>query len=111
MVEPNIVFSSDVLEMGVLVVQGIAGLSNFTLTNKSTIEMPLIIDIRSRKLKNENPDFIEYLKLALLDEEQQLEVIGMTQKTEEKAYEIANEGENLVGLEINEDEFDNSESD
>lgn len=84
--------------MGVLVVQGIAGVADFTLTNKSTIELPLVIDIRSRKLKNDNPEFIEYLKLLLLDEEQQLEVLGMTQKTEEHPYEVANEGENLVGL-------------
>jgi hypothetical protein len=58
--------------MGVLVVQGIAGVTDFTLTNKSPIELPLVIDIRSRKLKNDNPEFIEYLKLVLLDEEQKL---------------------------------------
>lgn len=97
--------------MGVLVVHGIAGSSNFTLVNKSPIELPLIIDIRSRKIKSENPEFIENLKLDLVDQEQQLEVIGMTQKTEENVDFIPNEGENLVGQEIDEDEFDNSESD
>lgn len=35
----------------------------------------------------------------------------MTQKTEENVEFIPNEGENLVGQEIDEDEFDNSESD
>jgi len=54
--------------LGVLVVHGIAGASEFTLINKSPIELPLIIDIRSKKLKSENPDFVEYLKLALLDQ-------------------------------------------
>jgi hypothetical protein len=54
-VEPNIVFSNEALDMGVLVVHGIAGSSNFTLVNKSPIELPLIIDIRSRKIKSENP--------------------------------------------------------
>lgn len=97
--------------MGVLVVHGIAGAANFTLVNKSPIELPLIIDIRSRKIKSENPEFIENLKLDLVDQEQQLEVVGMTQKTEENVDFIPNEGENLVGQEIDEDEFDNSESD
>jgi hypothetical protein len=49
--------------MGVLVVHGIAGASSFTLVNKSSIELPLIIDIRSKKIKSENPEFIENLKL------------------------------------------------
>jgi hypothetical protein len=54
-IEPSVVFSHEALDMGVLVVQGIAGLSTFTLVNKSAIEVPLIIDIRSRKIKSENP--------------------------------------------------------
>jgi len=41
--------------MGVLVVHGITGNQEFTLVNKSPIELPLIIDIRPKKLKNENP--------------------------------------------------------
>jgi hypothetical protein len=62
-IEPNIVFSHEALDMGVLVVHGIAGASSFTLVNKSSIELPLIIDIRSKKIKSENPEFIENLKL------------------------------------------------
>jgi hypothetical protein len=76
--------------MGVLVVHGIAGTSSFTLVNKSPIELPLVIDIRSKKIKSENPEFIENLKLELADQEQQLEMIGMTQKTEENVDFIPN---------------------
>ena len=47
-----IAFSRETLDMGVLVVHGIAGSQDFTLINKSPIELPLIIDIRSRKYKS-----------------------------------------------------------
>jgi hypothetical protein len=36
-IEPVIVFSQEELNLGVLVVHGISGTSNFTLTNKSQI--------------------------------------------------------------------------
>lgn len=51
-IEPMIAFSNEALNMGVLVVQGIAGISDFTLVNKSPIELPLIIDIRPKRLKS-----------------------------------------------------------
>jgi hypothetical protein len=50
-----IAFSKETLDMGVLVVHGIAGNQDFTLINKSPIELPLIIDIRPKRLKSDNP--------------------------------------------------------
>ena len=91
-IEPMIAFNRETLDMGVLVVHGIAGSSDFTLVNKSPIEIPLIIDIRPRKYKSENPEFIEDTKLTLLDDQEQLEVLGMTQKTEQNFYENPIEG-------------------
>jgi len=44
--------------MGILVVHGISGQSTFTLTNKTQIELPLIIDMRPRKVKSDNPEYI-----------------------------------------------------
>lgn len=51
-IEPMIAFSRETLDMGVLVVHGIAGSADYTLVNKSPIELPLIIDIRPRKYKS-----------------------------------------------------------
>ena len=68
-IEPMVAFSNETLEMGVLIVHGISGSHDFTLVNKSPIELPLIIDIRSKQYKSENPDFIENLKLTLLDDQ------------------------------------------
>ena len=55
--------------MGVLVVHGISGSSDFTLVNKSPIELPLLIDMRPKKFKSDNPDNIEHVKLTLLDDD------------------------------------------
>lgn len=54
-IQPKIVFSQEEIGLGILVVQGISGLKEFTLCNKSEIELPLIIDVRSRKYKSDNP--------------------------------------------------------
>ena len=90
--------------MGVLVVQGIAGTTDFTLANKSPIELPLIIDIRPSRLKSQNPAHIENLKLILNDSEEQLQVLGKTQASEDGHEGIVlAEGENLAGMEIDED--------
>ena len=91
-IEPMIAFNKETLEMGVLVVHGIAGTADFTLVNKSPIELPLIIDIRPRKYKSENPEFIEDTKLTLLDDQEQLDVLGMTQRTEQNFHENPIEG-------------------
>ena len=65
-------FSNENLDMGVLVVHGISGSSDFTLVNKSPIEMPLIIDMRPKKVKFDQPEHIEHVKLTLLDNDDQL---------------------------------------
>lgn len=101
-IEPMVAFSTETIDMGTLVVHGIAGSSDFTLVNKSPIELPLIIDIRPKRIKNENPEFIENLKLTLIDEEEHLDVLGKTQINEENPNDIVlMEGENLAGQEIN----------
>ena len=44
--------------MGVLVVQGIAGVGVLKLKNNSEIDMPLIIDLRPKYIKDTNPKHI-----------------------------------------------------
>lgn len=47
--------SKEELNMGVLVVNAIVGQSNFTLTNDTEIEMPLIFDLRPPSINPKNP--------------------------------------------------------
>ena len=53
-------------------VQGIQGKSNFTCTNISSIELPLIIDLRPPTVKPENPAEVDCLKIGLLTQDAEL---------------------------------------
>ena len=57
-ITPKLIFSKEEIDLGVLVVQGIAGSSNFNITNDTDIEMPLIIDLRPSSIKSDNPKHI-----------------------------------------------------
>lgn len=67
MVEPVLAFSTEHINMGTLIVQGVAGQGKFTLTNKNEIPLPLIIDIRPRTIYPDNPTNIENMNLKLVD--------------------------------------------
>ena len=81
-INPKLTFSKEEIDMGILVVQGIAGSANFTLTNDTEIEMPLIIDLRPNSIKSSNPKFIEDLTIKLLNEDENFDVVSPTIKEE-----------------------------
>lgn len=96
--------------MGVLVVQGIAGVSKMKLKNRNEIDMPLVIDLRPKHVKDSNPKHIENLNIKLINSEEQLDIVAPTLPAEMERNELV-EGENLVDMEVNEDELNNSEED
>ena len=87
--------------MGVLVVQGIAGKSTYTLVNDTQIEMPLLIDLRPASIKPGNPKNIENVNIKLLNEDQSLDVVSPTIHSEPENQMIFEEGQNLVDMEVN----------
>lgn len=108
-IEPKITFSKEELDFGVLVVQGIVGKASFTLTNETDIEMPLVFDLRPPSLKESNPQGIENLSVKLVNSDEQLDVVAPTVKTEHDVPKNIQSGQNLVDMEVNEDDLDNSE--
>ena len=110
-IEPRIIFSREEIDMGLLVVQGIAGVQKLMIKNGNDIEVPLIFDLRPHTIKDTNPKYIECVNIKLNDQEDALDVVAPTMKSEPENQVFTLEGENLVGQEINEDELDNSEAD
>lgn len=70
--------------------------------------MPLIFDLRPPGLKQSNPQGIENLTIKLLNSDEQLDVVAPTVKTEQDIPKNIS-GQNLVDMEVNEDDLDNSE--
>lgn len=89
--------------MGLLVVQGIAGVQKLMIKNNNDIEVPLIFDLRPHSIKDTNPKHIECVNIKLIDQEDALDVVAPTIKSEPENQVFTLEGENLVGQEINED--------
>ena len=110
-IAPKLVFSKEEIDMGVLVVQGIAGQSQFTLTNDTDIEMPLIIDLRPVNIQPDNHKNIDCLTIKLLNEDEKLDVVAPTVKSEADNQMVFQEGQNLVDMEFDEDDLENSEDD
>lgn len=65
--------------------------------------------MRPSTIKPSNPKGIENLTIKLINSDEQLEVMAPTMKSEHDVQKKVENGQNLVGMEVDEDDLDNSE--
>lgn len=97
-IQPKILVSKEELNMGVLVVNAIVGQSNFTLTNDTEIEMPLIFDLRPPSINPKNPKGIQNLVLKLINSDELLETLAPPTKYEPEQPTLIQNGQNLAEM-------------
>jgi hypothetical protein len=73
------------------------------LINKTPIDIALLIDLRPQSIRPDNPAHLEDLSLELLNEDIKLEIVKPPPKTDPTAFDFVKGGQNLVGLEVNEE--------